>query len=151
MHYIWTAARSIIAVLAGITALTAVAFAIEIPLRSLTLRLFPQTFPDQASLDSNVGWMLVGFLYMVPVAIFGGYVAAWLAPQRGLAHAVAMAIVQELLMVVVILDPPHPVPPWVWAIGLVVTPAAIIYGGHLRSRSKAGAQSSESSTAAHNR
>ena len=136
MRHIWTAIRSVLAVLAGIAALTAVAFAIEIPLRLLTLRLFASTFPDQAALDSNVGWMLSQSLYTVPAAILGGYVAAWLAPKQGLAHAVAMAIVQDLLIVMLIFNPPHPVPPWLWAITLVVTPAAIIFGGYLRSRRK---------------
>jgi hypothetical protein len=136
MHTIWTAARSILAVLAGIVAMTAVAFAIEVPLRLLTLRLFSQTFPDRATLDSNIGWILSQSLYTVPAAILGGYVAAWLAPRRGLTHAVAMAIVQELLIVVLIFEPPHPVPPWVWTIGLVVTPSAIIYGGYLRRQRK---------------
>lgn len=146
-HHIWTAARSILAVLAGIAALTAVAFAFEIPLRWLTLRLFSQTFPDQAALDSNAGWMLSQTLYTVPASILGGYVAAWLAPGRGLAHAVAMAIVQELLIVVLIFEPPHPVPPWMWTIGLVVTPSAILYGGYLRSRPKAAAQPAEPAAA----
>ena len=137
MHPIWTAARSIFAVIAGIAALTVVAFAIEIPLWWLVLRLFSQTFPDQAALNSNVGWMLSQFLYTVPAAVLGGYVAAWLAPHRGLAHAVAMAIVEDLLIVALIFNPPHPVPAWMWAIGLTVTPAAIIYGGYLRIRPEA--------------
>lgn len=122
-HHIWTAARSVFAVVAGIAAMSAVAFAIEIPLRWLTLRLLPETFPDQAALDTNVGWMLSQSLYTVPAAMLGGYVAAWLAPRRGLAHAVAMAIVQDLLIVALIFEPPHPVPAWMWAIALVVTPA----------------------------
>jgi hypothetical protein len=143
MHHIWTAIRSVLAVLAGIVTMSAVAFAIEIPLRALTLRLFSQSFPDSAALDSNVGWMLSQSLYTVPALMLGGYVAAWLAPRRGLAHAVAMAIVQELLIVALIFKPPHPVPPWMWAITLVVTPAAIIYGGYLRSRHKAAAQRAE--------
>ena len=133
-HPLVTAARSFFAVLAGIVAMTAVAFAIEIPLRLLTLRLCSQTFPDQASLDSNVGWMLSQSLYTVPAAMLGGYVAAWLAPRRGLAHSVAMAIVEELLIVALIFAPPHPVPPWMWAITLIATSAAIIYGGYLRRR-----------------
>ena len=140
MHKLWTAVRSILAVLAGIVAMAAVAFAIEIPLRWLTLRLFSQTFPDQAALDSHVGWMLSQSLYTVPALMLGGYIAAWLAPRRGLAHAVAMAIVQDLLTVVVIFEPPHPVPPWYWALALTMTPPAIIYGGYLRSRPKAAAQ-----------
>jgi hypothetical protein len=143
MHNIWTAARSVLAVLAGIVALTAVAFAIEIPLRVLALQLFPRAFPDQAALESNLGWMLGQWLYTAPAAMLGGYVAAWLAPVRGLAHSLAMAIVQELLIVVLIFEPPHPVPPWMWAITLVVTPAAIIYGGVMRSRSRAAVQPAE--------
>lgn len=143
MHNLWTATRSILAVLAGIVALTAVAFAFEIPLRWLTLRLFSETFPDQAALDSNVGWMLSQWLYTVPAAMLGGYVAAWLAPRRGLAHAIAMAIVQDLLIVVLIFEPPHPVPPWMWAIALVVTPAAIIFGGYLRIRPKPAGRGAE--------
>jgi hypothetical protein len=139
MHKIWTAVRSILAVLIGIVAMAAVAFAVEIPLRLLTFRLLSDTFPDQATLDSNVGWMLSQSLYTVPALILGGYVAAWLAPRRGLAHAVAMAIVQELLIVVLIFEPPHPTPSWIWAIGLIVTPTAIIYGGYLRIRPKAAA------------
>ena len=140
MHKLWTAVRSILAVLAGIVAMAAVAFAIEIPLRWLTLRLFSQTFPDQAALDSHVGWMLSQPLYTVPALMLGGYVAAWLAPRRGLAHAVAMAIVQDLLTVVLIFEPPHPVPPWYWALALVMTPPAIIYGGYLRIRPKPAVQ-----------
>jgi hypothetical protein len=128
----WTAVRSVLAVAAGIVAMTAVAFAVELPLRWLTLRLFPQRFPDRATLDASVGWMLSQSLYTIPAAMLGGYVAAWLAPSRGLAHAIAMAVVQELLIVALMFNPPHPVPPWMWAMTLVVTPAAIIAGGFLR-------------------
>ena len=128
----WIAVRSAVTVVAGIVAMTAVAFAIEIPLRWLTLRWFPHRFPDRATLDASVGWMLSQSLYTIPAAVLGGYVAARLAPSRGLAHAVAMAIVQELLIVALMFNPPHPAPPWMWALTLAVTPAAIIAGGYLR-------------------
>ncbi len=128
----WTAVRSVLAVVAGIAAMTAVAFAVELPLRWLTLRSFPQKFPDRAALDASVGWMLSQSLYTIPAAMLGGYVAALLAPSRGPAHAVAMAVVQELLIVALMFNPPHPTPPWMWAITLAVTPAAIIAGGYLR-------------------
>jgi hypothetical protein len=136
MHNVWIAARSVFAVLAGIVTLTAIAFAIEIPLRLLALQLFPRAFPDQATLQSHVGWMLSQWLYTAPAAMFGGYVADWLAPVRGLAHSLAMALVQELLIVVLIFEPPHRVPRWMWAIALVVTPTAIVYGGVMRSRTR---------------
>ena len=122
--------------LAGLLAMTAVAFAFEIPLRLLTLRFFSDTFPDRATLDTHVGWMLSQSLYTVLAAILGGYIAAWLAPRRGFAHAVAMAIVQELLIIALIFNPPHPVPGWLWAVSLIVTPLAIVYGGYLRCRPK---------------
>jgi hypothetical protein len=134
MHQIWTAVRSVFAVVAGIVAMMAVAFAVEIPVRWLTLRLLSQSFPDPSALDSHIGWMLSQSLYTLPALILGGYVAAWLAPKRALAHAIAMAIVQELLIVLLIFNPPHPVPPWMWAITLIVTPVAIICGGILRIR-----------------
>ena len=128
----WTAVQSALAVVAGIVAMTAVAFAVEFPLRPLALRLFPRRFPDRAALDASVGWMLSQSLYTIPAAVLGGYVAAWLAPSRPVAHAVTMAVVQELLIVALMFNPPHPTPRWVWAITLVVTPAAIIAGGYLR-------------------
>ena len=59
---------------------------------------------------------------------------ASLAPHHVLAHAVAMAIMEDLLIVALIFNPPHPVPAWMWALGLIVTPAAIIYGGYLRQK-----------------
>lgn len=134
MRNLWMVTRSLMAVLAGIVVLTILAFAVEIPLRALTLWLLPRTFPDPAALDSNVAWMLSQSVYTVPALVLGGYVAAWLAPRRGLAHAIAMATVQDLLIVALIFDPPHPVPAWIWAVGLLVTPAAIISGGLLRVR-----------------
>jgi hypothetical protein len=114
--------------------MTALAFAIELPLRSLALRFLSETFPDEASLHSSVIWILSQAVYTVPALILGGYVAAWLAPRRGLAHAIAMAIVQELLIVALIFNPPHPAPAWAWALTLALTPVAIILGGFLYSR-----------------
>ena len=134
LQNLWLAIRSVLAVLMGIVSMTALAFAIEIPLVSLALTLFSNTFPDRAALDSSAAWMLSQSLYTVPALVFGGYVAAWLAPARGLAHAIAMAALQELLTVALIFNPPHPVPPWMWALALIVTPIAIILGGYLRSR-----------------
>ena len=139
MQILWMAARSFLAVVAGIAAMTAVAFAFEIPLKWLMLRFFAPSFPDEATLDNHVGWMLSQSLYTLPALMLGGYVAAWLAPRRPLAHAVAMAIVQELLTVALMFDPPHPVPPYIWAFGLIATPLAIIFGGYLRTRARPAA------------
>jgi len=140
----WTAARSVFAVLMGIVVMTLIAFAVEVPLRALTLRVFSQKFPDQSALDNSVAWMLSQTIYTVPALILGGYAAAWLAPRRGLAHAVAMAVVQELLIAALIFNPPHPVPAWMWALTLILTPAAIVLGGYLYVRRPAATQPSGS-------
>jgi hypothetical protein len=144
-RHLWTAVRSVFAVLAGIVVMTAVMFAIEVPVRWLALQMLSSSFPDQASLESSTGWMLSQSLYTLPALVLGGYVAAWLAPGRALAHAIAMAILQELLIVALIFSPPHPVPPWMWAITLLVTPAAIVCGGYLRSRQQALAKANSQS------
>ena len=140
MPNLWLAARSVFAVVAGIVVMAAVAFAIEIPLRLLALQLFPESFPDKAALDTSVLWIASQAIYTIPALMLGGFVTAWLAPRRGFAHAVAMAVVQELLIVMLIFNPPHPVPLWVWPLTLLITPAAILFGGYLRSRRKAAAE-----------
>jgi hypothetical protein len=58
----------------------------------------------------------------------------WTIPRSVLAviagiHALFMAILQELLIVILIFNPPHPVPPWMWVLTLFITPLAIISGG----------------------
>ena len=148
MHSIWTGLRSGFAVVAGIVTMAVIAFAIEIPLRLLMLRFFPQSFPDRQSLDTSALWIASQALYTLPALVLGGYVAAWLAPRRAFAHAVAMAIVQELLIVVLIFNPPHPVPLWVWPITLLTTPAAIICGGYLRKRQLGSASPAAQSSVA---
>ena len=134
MHILWLALRSVLAVLAGIFVTSIVSFAIEIPVLALASKTLPQTFPDRAALEVSVAWMLSQWLYTAPALVLGGYVAAWLAPGRGLAHAAAMAIVQELLIVALIFNPPHPVPPWMWLLTLTLAPLAILCGGYLRTR-----------------
>ena len=134
MHTLWSAMRSVFAVVAGIVVLVVVSFGVELPLKWFILRTFPAAFPEAAVLDTNLWWMLSQWLYSTPALILGGYTAAWLAPRRGFAHAVAMAVVQELLTVLLMFNPPHPVPAWMWATMLVVTPVAIIFGGYLWSR-----------------
>lgn len=123
-------ARSLFAVLAGIVAMTAMAFAIEIPIRSLALRFYP----DAAALDSSISWMISQWIYMFPALMLGGYIAAKLAPSRPFLHSIVMACVQVLLTVALIFAPPHPVPAWIWALTLLVTPVAICLGGRIGSR-----------------
>lgn len=136
MSRLATLARSVFAVAAGIATITIVAFALETPLWWLVKRLFSARFPDPATLHSHPLWMLSQFLYTVPGAIAGGYVTARLAPGHGLAHAVATAIVEDLLIIALVMNSTYPIPAWMWFLGLSITPAAIIFGGYLHTRRK---------------
>ena len=104
------------------------AFALEIPVRAGAVRVWGIS---KEALDVNIWWMLSQTLYTIPALVLGGYVAAALAPKRPIAHVVAMAVLQELLIVVLIINPPHPTPAWMWGLTLVIAPAAIIMGGRL--------------------
>lgn len=123
-------ARSVFAVFAGVVVMTVIAFAIEIPIRSYAIRFYP----DATALDTSVAWMVSQWIYMFPALMVGGYVAAKLAASHPFRHSVAMASVQVLLTVALIFAPPHPVPPWIWALTLVVTPVAICLGGRIASK-----------------
>jgi hypothetical protein len=78
--------------------MTALAFAVESPLRYLIVQAFDDSFPDSAALDGSVTWILIQSLFTIPALVLGGFVAAWLAPCCKFAHAIAMAVVQELLL-----------------------------------------------------
>jgi len=113
--------------------MTLLAFAFEIPLRAGAVRVWGIS---KEALDANIWWMLSQTLYTVPALALGGYIAASLAPKEPIGHVVAMAVLQELLIVMLIFDPPHPTPAWMWGLTLVVAPTAIIMGGRLYERSR---------------
>ena len=128
MKTIWMCTKSVLAVVAGVVAMTLLAFVFEIPLRAGAVRFWGIS---KEALDVNIWWMLSQTLYTIPALVLGGYVAAALAPKNPIGHVVAMAVLQELLIVVLISNPPHPTPAWMWGLTLVVAPAAIITGGRL--------------------
>jgi hypothetical protein len=122
-------ARSALGVFAGIAVVMIIGFGIELPLKAFILAQFSASFPTHNDLDTNWLWKLSQIVYMVPAEILGGYVAAMIG--RRLSTAVAMAVIMDLLLVMMIFNPPHEVPMWYWVSGLVVGPIVIIYGGYL--------------------
>lgn len=113
--------------------MTLAAFAFEIPLRVGAARALGIS---KDALDANIWWMLSQTLYTIPALLLGGYIAAALAPKYPVRHAVGMAVLQELLILALIFNPPHPTPAWMWGLTLVVAPAAIIMGGRLYERAR---------------
>ena len=108
-----------------------ISLAFETWLTDAMLWFFPDHFPQRSVLDNGATWNTVRPLYTFPALVLGGYLAATIAPHRKLAHVAALAILQELLIVVMMMGPPHPVPTWMWGVALVAAPISILLGGCL--------------------
>lgn len=128
--------RSVLAILAGIVALTAASFAIEAVVNPLLMHLFPRALPDAAALSRSVPAHLVMFAYTFASVVLGGYVTAWMVKSAPVAHAVIMGAVEVLLTLWAMRAFPHQAPLWSWIAGMVFIIPAAWLGGALRARQK---------------
>jgi len=130
--------RSILAVLAGLLALTIVSFAIEAAADPILLHLFPQALPDTAALGGNLPARLLMVAYTTFAIGVGGYVTAWIARRSQLTLAAIMGAIEvALTLYVMIAGPfhePHPAPPAIWITGLILMIPAACLGAILRAR-----------------
>lgn len=124
--------RSILSVLAGLVVMTIAAFAIEFALDAILMRVSPASFPNESALAHNNSVMLFTFAYTLACMVLGGYLTALIARRALVAHAIALAVVQEVLTVIAIVYKVAPAPPWAWALNLILVPIAIILGGYWR-------------------
>jgi hypothetical protein len=130
--------RSILAVLAGLVALTIVSFAIEMAADPLLMHLFPRALPDAAALAGN----LPARLFMVAYTTFaigaGGYVTAWIARRSRLALAAIMGAIEVAFTLYVMTAGPfheaHPAPQLVWITGVVLMIPASCLGAAIRDK-----------------
>ena len=76
--------RSILAVLAGLVALTIVSFGIEAVADPLLMHLFPKALPDAAAIAGSLSARLFMVTYTTFSIAVGGYVTAWVARRSGL-------------------------------------------------------------------
>jgi hypothetical protein len=130
--------RSILAILAGIAALTVASFAIEAVADPLMMRLFPHALPDAAALSRSVPAHLVMFTYTFASIVLGGYVTAWIARRAAVWHAVIMGAVEVGLTIWAMLALAHQAPRWTWIAGMIFTIPAAWLGGALRARQNPG-------------
>lgn len=126
--------RSILAVVAGIAALTAISFAIESVANPLLLRMFPEALPNAAAIRHNQWAILFMIAYSSVCMVGGGYLTARLAPRLPLRHAVLMGAIQVGLNFMAMLDFRELAPLWVWIVGMVLAVPAAWAGGRLRVR-----------------
>ena len=89
--------RSILAVLAGIVALTAASFAIEAVADPVMMHMFPNALPNRAALESNLPASIFLFFYTSLCVVLGAYVAAWIAGRAPVLHALIMGAVEIAL------------------------------------------------------
>lgn len=126
--------RSILSVFVGFVVMTAAANAIEFAVAAFLLHSYPVNFPSEAALARRNTVMILTLAYTLVCVAFGGYLTASLAPRSPVAHAVALAALQEVLTVIAIVENIAPAPRWAWIAYLALVPVAIILGGYWRAR-----------------
>jgi hypothetical protein len=130
--------RSILAVLAGLVALTVVSFAIEAAIDPLLMHLFPQALPDAAALSGSLPARLIMVAYTTFAIGVGGYVTAWIARRSRLMHAAIMGAIEVALTLYVMIAAPfqeaHPAPRWVWITGVILMIPAACLGAAIRAK-----------------
>ena len=130
--------RSVLAVLAGLVALTIVSFGIEAAADPLMMRMFPKALPDAAALAGSLPARLFMTAYTTFAIAVGGYVTAWIARRSKITHAVVMGAIEVAFTLYVMAAMPfveaHPMPRWLGVVGsLLVVPAAWV-GAVVRER-----------------
>ena len=130
--------RSMLAILAGIAALTVASFAIEAALNPLLLRAFPEALPGPEALASNPWVRALTFTYGLLCVAAGGYIAARVARRLPVQHAAAMGVVQAGLTIVAMLSPVanHASRSQWITIAIVSIPAALAGGIVYRGRTR---------------
>jgi hypothetical protein len=120
-------ARSVLAVIVGylIFALSAFAF----------FQISGQPPHQAASMPIMLGSIAFGMVF----ALLGGYVAAWLARRRPLAHGVAVAAVLALGAAISLLSTLGNGAIWSQAAALALMAPCAVFGGWLRLRQVPGA------------
>jgi hypothetical protein len=83
--------------------------------------------------------MLASIAFGMVFALLGGYVAAWLAQRRPLAHGVAVAAVLQLGAAISLLSAPGKGSIWSQVAALTLMAPCAALGGWLRLKQRAGA------------
>jgi hypothetical protein len=130
--------RSILAVLAGLIALTIVSFAIELAADPILLHVFPRALPDAAALAGSLPARLFMVAYTTFAIGVGGYVTAWIARRSRLTLAAIMGAIEVAFTLYVMIAAPfheaHPAPRWVWITGVILMIPAACLGAAIRAK-----------------
>ena len=117
--------RSVLAIAAGVAALTAISFGIEALADPLLKR---------SALSHSVAAQLFEFAYGGLSIVAGGHIAAWVARHAPLVHAAALGAVQSLLTVWAMAAMWGHAPAVNWIVALAMAFPASLLGGWLFAR-----------------
>ena len=126
--------RSVLAVLAGLVAISLLVEAVEVSLVTLVnggMTMDPVVYFG----TRNRPWFLaIKLVYNTASAIAGGWLAAWIAGRSPLAHGIALGVVQAAALGYAVTDPAMRLwtPDWMWAALAVVSTVGVIWGARLR-------------------
>lgn len=131
--------RSILAVLAGLVALTIVSFGIEAVADPLLMHLFPKALPDAAAIAGSLSARLFMVTYTTFSIAVGGYVTAWVARRSGLMLAAIMGAIEVAFTLYVMIAMPfpaeaNPMPHWLAILGIILIIPAACLGASVRAR-----------------
>jgi site-specific recombinase len=98
----------------------------------LLLHFLPNTFPNAQVLSSSSTVMAGGIVLTILCALLAGWVTARVADKAEIKHALAVAVVEEIFTVLIIVTRAVQAPSWVWACNLTLIPLATLLGGKWR-------------------
>lgn len=114
-------ARSILAILAGLAVIIVTSFGIEAAANLLLMRVFPESFPNEAAMSHSVPVWLFTFAYTLLCVVAGGYVTAW--------HALILGVIQSALTIPAMLAFADKAHLWGWILSMIVVIPAAWCGG----------------------
>jgi hypothetical protein len=124
--------RSVLAVLAGIVALTVTSFAIEAVTDPLMRWIFADEPSDRTAINHSVPVRLFMLIYTTLCVAVGGYVTAWVARRSEVRHAVIMGAIQLAMTAGAMIALPGQAPLWFWIAGMALMAPAAWCGGIIR-------------------
>jgi hypothetical protein len=135
--------RSALAVVLGITALTAALFAIDEVANPWMIRTFPEVLSNLDAIHHNIWAILFSFAYQVVCVAGGGDDTARVAGRLGVRHAVIIGVIQTALVIPAMMAFPSQAPMTIWLKGTALILPSAWFGGLLRERTRATASTHE--------
>ena len=131
--------RSALGIVVGLALTSVIVEGLEFGLVSL-LHGGVTTDPDlYSSIRNRPGVLAAKLAYNTAAALFGGFVAAWIAGRAPVAHGVTLAVIQTAAFAWALANPGirRTTPDWMWVCLIVLSAAAIVAGSALHARRRA--------------